>query len=565
MDQIFKKYNPNSNILLESYKYNNKKFTVIQDNILLSAAKERVLYPMIKEKKEKIIIYTGSNNTPGILAVAYVGTLLNKKVILFVPKKYKTSPIRKIIFLINPHIKIKEYDLPLWKIEKISKKYYDFQKNKSNIFYIKNGFKNQSFLEYSVKIFTSIMPKINPKRMWLPIGTGTFFKIFSTIYPTCEFLLVQAGFNRLSEIEDQLKKVKHKIFKSSYKFSDQFDGFIPYETIRHYDGKLWEFIPNELQDGDFIYNLAGDHAIKLKYINSIMDTFPYENIIIKPNILDLLRNYKPKKVKKVNNNNILAIIEENYHDVTMINKTTLYFCQKNLYKCKLGNESPWEYYMKNKDFLDKIQNNKYKLKKIKKSVGQCTLFNITRVVTLLKILFLNKKDFTKIKYLDPSSGWGDRLIGSIALNVNYTGFDPSVPQADVYKNIINYFNYTKAKIYTKPFEKAEINEKYDLVFTSPPFFDYEIYTTDDGQSTENYNTYEEWWNDFFIKMLNNSINSLKKNGYFALYYEDKGYDKNIEEKIKEYLKKKVKYLGNIHFKYDDVNKIRKVMLWKLKL
>lgn len=567
MEELLKKYNPTNSIKLEQYTYNKKNFTVIQDNILLSASKERVLYPMLKEMKEDIIIYTGSNNTPGILAVAFIGTILKKKVILFVPKKYNDSSIRKIIFLILPNTTIKEYDLPIWKIEKISLNYYNKRNDKKRIFYIQNGFKNKIFLDYSIKIFKKILPKINPKRMWLPLGTGTFFKILSSIYPDCEFLLVKAGFNRLNEIKSELSKVKHKIFTSSYKFSTPFDGYIPYDTILHYDGKLWEFIPDNLNENDYIYNLAGNHNKKLLFIEKIMDSFPYEDIIIKPNILELLKNYKPIKIKKINKNNILALIEENYYDTRMLNKITLYFSQKNLYRCKLGKESPWEFYMKNKNVLDKIQDNKYKLKKIKKLANPCTLFNITRVITLLKILFLNKKDFNKINYLDPSSGWGDRLIGAIALNVNYTGYDPSVPQAKVYTNIMNYFNYSKGSVLTHPFETAKINTKtkYDVVFTSPPFFDYEIYTSDTGQSTENYKTYEEWWNGFFIKLLDNSINSLNNNGYFALYYEDKGYDKNIEEKIREYLKGKIKYLGNIHFKYDDVEKIRKIMLWKLKL
>lgn len=300
----------------------------------------------------------------------------------------------------------------------------------------------------------------------------------------------------------------------------------------------------------------------------LLDTFPYKDINLDPNILNKLKNYEPASIIETNNKNIdkiknkRIIIQEDYFESSNLNKTTYYFSQQNLYKCRVDKQSPYDYYMLNKERFDKINNKKDRLKKILKEVKPCTLFNITRVIILMKALF-KKRGLKNIKYLDPSSGWGDRLIGAIALGIDYTGYDPSTLQKPVYEKIINYFNAKNARVYTQPFEKAIINDKYDVVFTSPPFYDYEIYTTDKEQSIMNYKDYDSWWNNFFIVMINKSIDSLNRNGYLCLYYEDKqNNDSIITKKITKEIKNKAKYYGILNFKYSDVDKIRKMMIWK---
>ena len=61
-------------------------------------------------------------------------------------------------------------------------------------------------------------------------------------------------------------------------------------------------------------------------------------------------------------------------------------------------------------------------------------------------------------------------------------------------------------------------EKYDLCFTSPPFFDLEVYETDNNsQSINKYKTMEDWERDFMVTLIEQNIKVLDNNGYFAIY------------------------------------------------
>ena len=98
----------------------------------------------------------------------------------------------------------------------------------------------------------------------------------------------------------------------------------------------------------------------------------------------------------------------------------------------------------------------------------CSSFRPTIIVALLKHFNLFNKN---INMLDISAGWGDRLIGAIASNVNfYFATDPNKNLQKGYNNIIKFFNAdkTKFRIKSDPFEKVIIekppnNKMYDII------------------------------------------------------------------------------------------------------
>lgn len=85
--------------------------------------------------------------------------------------------------------------------------------------------------------------------------------------------------------------------------------------------------------------------------------------------------------------------------------------------------------------------------------------------------------------LDFSMGWSDRILGAHTSKYvkKYVGFDPNINLFDGYNNQINYYNKINTlKIYIIKPNCAEddtitLNDKFDLVFTSPPYFDKEKY------------------------------------------------------------------------------------------
>jgi hypothetical protein len=88
--------------------------------------------------------------------------------------------------------------------------------------------------------------------------------------------------------------------------------------------------------------------------------------------------------------------------------------------------------------------------------------------------------FGAVDVLDFSSGWGDRLCGFLASDAkSYVGIDPNERLFNNYTRMIDDFNVPNKKVemFNCCAEKAMLTKrKFDLVFTSPPYFNIERYT-----------------------------------------------------------------------------------------
>lgn len=71
--------------------------------------------------------------------------------------------------------------------------------------------------------------------------------------------------------------------------------------------------------------------------------------------------------------------------------------------------------------------------------------------------------------------------------------------------------------YCVPSERMDqvITQKYDHIISCPPYYDLEIYSGSDQQSTDLYKTYEEWLEKYWRQTVIASKNLLKENGIFA--------------------------------------------------
>jgi 16S rRNA G966 N2-methylase RsmD len=124
------------------------------------------------------------------------------------------------------------------------------------------------------------------------------------------------------------------------------------------------------------------------------------------------------------------------------------------------------------------------------------------------------------KVLDPCAGWGGRMLGSLAAGASYVGCEPDPNTAKGLKEILGDSAIpqtvrSKARILDKPAEIAlpELtdSEKFDLVLTSPPYFNLELYTAGD-QSTARYTTWEEWTEKWLKPVILGCLTRLKEGG-----------------------------------------------------
>lgn len=123
--------------------------------------------------------------------------------------------------------------------------------------------------------------------------------------------------------------------------------------------------------------------------------------------------------------------------------------------------------------------------------------------------------------LDFSSGWGDRLTAFLSCThtKSYTGIDPNTKLEKCYNNLIKNFNSSKTvKMIYKPAETVLPTKKFDLIFTSPPYFELEKYSENKTQSNIKYSNLEDWFTNFLFKALKNNLRNLT--GTLALQISD---------------------------------------------
>ena len=151
-------------------------------------------------------------------------------------------------------------------------------------------------------------------------------------------------------------------------------------------------------------------------------------------------------------------------------------------------------------------------KRCKTDGKECTLYPFPAGMAVLNI-------FKPRKWLDPTAGWGDRLRCAIEYGCEYMGIDSNKEMDSAYKAIIadKAGDPSKYKVKIGKFQDVRITGKYDLVFTSPPFFTKEIY-----EHMTLWKDVEEFIEEFLKPLFKKSFKHLEKGGHLVLYIEDRG-------------------------------------------
>lgn len=171
----------------------------------------------------------------------------------------------------------------------------------------------------------------------------------------------------------------------------------------------------------------------------------------------------------------------------------------------------------------------------KVGVRMPTLFKVTLAFTFYDY-------FNAEVVFDLSGGWGDRALGAIMSPGvrKYYCCDPNPALQPGYKKIkqLALENGKDVDYEIVPVERFDLDrrERPDLIFTSPPFFDYEIYTEHPDQSIKNFNTVEVWLNNWLIPQTHRVLKYLKPGGNLIYHIATPGTDYDFIGPLIESLK-----------------------------
>jgi ubiquinone/menaquinone biosynthesis C-methylase UbiE len=289
------------------------------------------------------------------------------------------------------------------------------------------------------------------------------------------------------------------------------------------------------------------------YVNNLLNHKPH--ILHDPYTIDGVSLQKFSFIDKnlFNEENFVTIITEENDFKEMDIITNLFSEQQRMQaivnkpnsKHKI---SPYNFWNTQKEKIVEYLHSQ-KITSVTPSICREALYNLIPEATLFKVsVALSVYDiFKPVNILDCCSGWGDRLIAACVYaiknkNVVYQGYDPNRSLQTAYKEIMSQFNQLNFNVKCQPFEDSLINKNfYDLVFTSPPYFDFEIYTTEPDQSVDKYVSYKAWLVYFLFPLVKKSFESLKDQGYLILHISDTKNMPKVAEFIHDYILQTLSY------------------------
>jgi len=128
---------------------------------------------------------------------------------------------------------------------------------------------------------------------------------------------------------------------------------------------------------------------------------------------------------------------------------------------------------------------------------------------------------------DYACGWGGRLLGAMAGGFKYIGVDPESRTHECLhrlgKRAASVYDTVSPAIYkigSEEFCPDDLKGTVDVAFSSPPYFDLEVYSTESTQSVMKYPKINDWLNVFVRRTIQNSRDLLKPGGVFAINIED---------------------------------------------
>lgn len=276
-----------------------------------------------------------------------------------------------------------------------------------------------------------------------------------------------------------------------------------------------------------------------------MEEYPYKKNSMKPEdvqgMFDRLKCYKPQiqqwryKIGNIRDlpehllfyNGEYRIVVVPNDSYELYDNISDYFQEHVRVKCKRSDQelSSYEFWQQN---TDKVLAYASSHKTIPREAlyqlhYECTSFKPSLMVAFAAL-------FPSKRVLDISSGWGDRLIGAIASPEveYYLGSDPNAELHDGYKEIVKFFGASddSYKVFNGKFQDVDLSQEdpFDLVFTSPPYFNLEEYArgtdVEQKQSHIEFSNVDAWVDGFLMPCLKKAFGALRVGGHMIININD---------------------------------------------
>jgi hypothetical protein len=242
---------------------------------------------------------------------------------------------------------------------------------------------------------------------------------------------------------------------------------------------------------------------------------------------------------------------------------------KNLLKCRRGSKTLYDVAADPVLWSKLVENTKKRNRGGRTAAGnifECFRINLGSVVmfkaTTAKYLY---QKYNAKSVLDPTAGWGGRMLGAWALGIDYTGIDTNVEMIDAYNKMMSFMkaesSQSKLNMIWQSCLDVDFSElDYDFVLTSPPYLNLEVY-----EHMKEWTSDETFYKTFFIPLWEKCVRNIKIGGHVCFNVSPKMYTDALkyrlqpchnEEDLKQQMGQKHTALINGKKKQD------KIYIWK---
>lgn len=138
---------------------------------------------------------------------------------------------------------------------------------------------------------------------------------------------------------------------------------------------------------------------------------------------------------------------------------------------------------------------------------------------------------------DPCAGWGGRMLGTVAAGWHYISCEPNKQTYDHLMEIVKFLDIGNfVTLHNIPYEELDLSTLglVDVVLTSPPYFDLELYTDDNSQSYLKHPTYNDWLENWYLKMIEENSKILTNDGLSCYNVMDGRCEDIVEKTIEKH-------------------------------
>lgn len=256
-------------------------------------------------------------------------------------------------------------------------------------------------------------------------------------------------------------------------------------------------------------------------LNSVCaDNIPEEMPYSYDDILNC-KNITLEKRKK-DFNNLVKFKADNNPKKFCGNPCLYHYQFKNLLKCKREKGKSLEEIMSQKETKDKLWRDTIKRNRRDADPypSPCDVMEANRINSGAIVFFKAStakyiyQKYNATSVLDFTMGWGGRLLGAMALDINYIGVDTNINLKQGYEDMIQDLPSSKDKITLLWESCLNIDYSkydYDLILTSPPYVNMELY-----ENMSPFDSDEAFYKEFLIPTMDEAFTHLKDHGHMCI-------------------------------------------------